>query len=186
MEKPQTHTQVQPFYFLEGLKLIKFKAQCVKETDTEVRTGPKIFTVYILHCSDPSNPPLQGGLANIASYGKKLNADSLACLFRLGLILILRHPYGISVSSTVYNSSTLPRRTLTPQRTPSNVWRHFWVSYLIGTELWALVEYCWPFSIIQLDIHKDIPSQTNLMSVNGASVKKQASYIVDYTRLSWL
>ena len=66
--------------------LIKFKAQCVKEIDIQASTGPKAFTVCVLDCPNPlGNPPLQGGLANTVSYGKKPNADNLECLFTLGL-----------------------------------------------------------------------------------------------------
>lgn len=155
---------------------IKFKAQCVKEIDIQARAGPKAFTVYILDCSNPKQPT---AAARISKHGKLWEESQCwqpgTPLHTGPYFLFYVIPMGFQWVLQFTTAAPYPEWfcPLKEHQVMSGV-MHFWVSYRIGTELWALVEYCWPFSIIQLGIHKrqSITNKTDVCKIEQVSRSK--------------
>lgn len=77
----------------------------------------------------------------------------------------------------------LPRMILSPQRTPNNVWRHFGVSHLTGTELrlqWSTADQS---ALYNFCIHKTAHHKQN-PCVQTRECQEASCIHMEYTRIS--
>lgn len=93
------------------------------------------------------------------------------------LLLVLCHTMGFQWVLQ-FTTAVLTQNILSPQRTPNNVWRHFGVSHLIGTELrhqWR--KHCWQStSYNSVYTRQPITNKTHLCKIEQVSRSKLYTY----------
>lgn len=140
-----------------------------------MRTGPGgLRYAVILDCSNPRQPTITGRARKHCKLWEETQCWQPGMPLHTGTYsLSYVIPMGFQwVLSIVYNSSSLPRMILSPQRTTNSIWRHFGVSHLIGTELW----HQWNTA--------DSQHHTTLYTQGGPSQTKPICTHMEYTRIS--